>query len=321
MIRWSTIGLILLLAYAASGLYVVRGNEQALVRRFGRAQPDLAGHGLHWGLPWPATRVDRVNLNEIRTLSIGVPATDVTEVLPLLQPVGASRRGEFLTGDKNILLLQVNVQYRISEPRDFLLSGEAPERHLRLLVERMVADVVARSGVDFVHPLGLHELRRLLSRGTRELAEAHQLGLTVEDVTIGDVRPPVMVKQSFIDVANARAERERLLNEAHAEAERLRAQAQAEAQRIRDRAEIERQQGIADAQGAAGRFLSIIAQFTESAAAGRQTYAQARRMSLEQLYLSLLEDILPQLAGQVFVDGDRPVDLTIQRRGESTPGQ
>jgi membrane protease subunit HflK len=309
-VRW-WLAALLGAAYAASGFYLVKGNEQALVRRCGKVRAVLAVSGLHYELPWPFTRVDRVNLNEVRTLAIGLAAD--RDQADILQPARFSRQAEFLTGDKNILSLQVHVQYRVSDARQYFLHSESPERHLRFLAESMVTDVVARSGVDFVHPLGLNELRRLLSARTRELADLHQLGLVVEDVTIGDVRPPAPVKQAFLEVSNARAGKDRLINEAHSESERMLARAQALARQELDRAETQKQQQVAEAQGAAGRFLALIAQFERDAEQGIQTYAQSRQMALQRLYLSTWEEILPNLAGQVFVDGERPIDLTIQR--------
>jgi hypothetical protein len=62
--------------------------------------------------------------------------------------------------------------------------------------------------------------------------------------------------------------------------------------------------------------LALIGQFERDAADGIQTYAQSRRMALQRLYLSTLEEILPNLAGNVFIDGERPIDITIQRGRE-----
>ena len=66
MKRWLLV--IGLLAYFASGLFIVRGNEQVLVRRFGKARLPLVASGLRFDLPWPFVRLDRVNLNEVRTV-------------------------------------------------------------------------------------------------------------------------------------------------------------------------------------------------------------------------------------------------------------
>lgn len=301
--------------YIASGCYIVKGNEQALVRRFGRAQVRPVSSGLHFDLPWPFARISRVNLNEVRTISIRGASFGETMGNNYLQPGSTDRQSEFLTGDKNLLHLSVNVQYRVSDPRQFAFGCEAPERQLRCLVEALVTEAVGGSGVDYVHPLGLNELRNILTARARKLPEEHGLGLVVEDVAINDVRPPLLVKQAFLDVSNARAERERMLSEAQSQAERLLAQSQAEARRELDRAETERHKSVSEARGAADRYAALIDQMQRDARERGQPYAQIRQTALRREYLAALEEILPKLAGKVFVDGgDRPIDVTIEQQ-------
>ncbi len=300
--------------YALSGLYVVRGNEQAVVRSFGRAQSQLVGSGLHFGWPWPMSQVDRVNLNETRTVTVGLGTADEVSDSDFLKPPAASRQSEYLTGDKNILNLQISVQFRIDDPRQFLLHHESPDRHLRFLTQSLVADVVARSGVDYVHPLGLNALRQLLTAEARRLAGIQGLGVFVEDVTLADVRPPVPVKQAFLDVSNARAEKERLMSEAQTMSERLLAQANAQASQLRDQAESTRAQALSAATAEASRFDALVDQFDKAAVPGTDARAQVREMTMQRLYWTTLEELLPKLARQIYVDGQKPIDLTIQRR-------
>jgi membrane protease subunit HflK len=294
-------------------VYVVRGNEQAVVRSFGKARQQLVGSGLHIGWPWPMSRVDRVNLNETRTVTVGLGNADEVDDSDFLKPPAASRQSEYLTGDKNILNLQVSVQYRVDDPRQFLLQHESPEQHLRFLTQSLVADVVARSGVDYVHPLGLNALRQLLTTEARHSAGIQGLGVVVEDVTLADVRPPSPVKQAFLEVSNARAEKERLISEAQTLSERLLAQANAQASQLRDQAESARAQGVSAATADASRFNAFVDQFDRTANGDAAARAQVREMTMQRLYCTTLEELLPKLARQIYVDGQKPIDLTIQR--------
>ena len=305
---------LLLAGYLLSGVYVVRGNEQAVVRWFGRARPQLVGSGLHIGWPWPMGRVDRINLNETRTVTVGAGNADEVDDSDFLKAPAASRQSEYLTGDKNILNLQVSVQFRIDDPRQFLLHHESPEQHLRFLTQSLVADVVARSGVDYVHPLGLNALRQLLTSEARRVAGIQGLGVVVEDVTLADVRPPTPVKQAFLEVSNARAEKERMMSEAQTLSERLLAQANAQASQLRDQAESARAQGLSAATAEASRFDAIVDQFDNTAKGDTLARAQVREMTMQRMYWTTLEELLPKLARQIYVDGQKPIDLTIQRR-------
>jgi membrane protease subunit HflK len=311
MKRFTLLCLALAALYLASGLYVVRGNEQALVRRFGQARLPLAASGLHLDLPWPFTRIDRVNVNQVQTVAIGVVPAESPEGAGFLRDVFVDRQGEFLTGDKNILNLSVNVQYRVTDPFAFLCQGKDPELGLKLLAESLVADAVARSGVDYVHPLGLDELRILLTRRAREAADRQPWGILVEDVTIAAAFPPVEVKGSFLDVSNARAEKDRMIQEEQSQAEKRLAAARAQSRQRLDQAEAQKQARIEVARGAADRFLTIVAEFHRDAESAGGTPSAVRRRTMQRLFAAAMEQLLPRLAGKVLIDPRDPVDLTI----------
>ena len=292
--------------YAASGLYIVKGNEQGVVRRFGRFAPYLVSSGLHYDWPWPFARVDRVNVNQTRTLAVGWGSSDAAEPT-LLAADNPSRRGEFLTGDKNILHLLLHVHYRIADPQAYLTAAVSPEEQLRLLAERETTEAVAASGVDFLHPAGVNALRDVLTRRLSESVRRGHFGLEVEDVTVSELQPPARVKRAFLEVANARAEKERLISEAHADAERRVAQARAESGRLLDRAESDHRQAVEEARGAAERFTALAAELPAPDAKN----AIDRRRAFRRFYWQALEEILPRLSRQVFVDGQKAVDFTV----------
>ncbi|MFN0050765.1 MAG: protease modulator HflK [Planctomycetales bacterium] len=308
---------LLLLAYLASGLFIVRGNEQALVRRFGKARFPLAASGLHWDLPWPFTRLDRVNVHQLQTIAIGLPSVEPIESSGFLREANVERQGEFLTGDKNVLHLSVSVQYRIADPYAWLCEGSSPQAALKLLVESLVTDAVARSGVDYVHPLGMAELRELLTRRAREATGNHPWGAAIEEVTIAGALPPVEVKGAFLDVSNARAERDRTIHQEQARAEKSLSAARATAGQLVDRAETWRHARGELARGAADRFRSQIAEFHRHPESGPASVNQARRQTMQRLFTSTLEELLPRLAGKVFLDQGDAVDLMMFQPPES----
>ena len=301
----------LLAVYLASGFYIVRGNEQALVRRFGKARLPLVAGGLHYDLPWPFSQVDRVNVNEVRTITVGMAPAEAFDGAGFLRDVNLDREAEFLTADKNILNVQVNVHYAVADPLKFLFESQTPETGLKLLAESLVTDAIARSSVDYVHPLGLNELRMLLSQTIREAAAARPWGVAVEDVTITGVLPPVEVKAAFLDVSNARAERERLINQEQSRAERQVSAARATAQQTLDRAEVDRNARVESARGSADRFLKVIAEFDRASPSTPQSRTAARRAAMQRALAKTLEDLLPRLAGKVLLDTQQPADLTI----------
>jgi len=306
--RWVVL-LIAVTAYFANGLFTVPANEIAVVRRFGRVVLPARGSGLRFDLPWPLARIDRINLNASRTLTLGEATLEPNA---FLQPV-SSVPTTFLTGDKNLLQLRVTVQYRISEEFlvEWLYASERPEQRLRLLVETTVADFVSRSGVDFVHTQGLAELNNRLLLAVRDQATRHRLGCEIEQVTIDRAEPPSRVKAEFLDVSNARADSARSVNDARAYAEQKRAEAQADARQLTDAAEQVRREKAAAAQGAADRFLALVTQLSRDADSSGRDYAASRALTMNRLYLETLREVLTRAKSKVVLDGQQPADIVL----------
>ena len=321
MKRVSLVLAMLLAVYVASGTYIVKGNQKAVVRRLGWVVSTLSGDtalrasGLHYDLPWPFAKIDRVNFNEIRTLTVGLAESADLEESGFLQSVTPVHVSQFITGDKNILNLQINVHYRISEThcRDFLFASRSGEQRLKLLVESTAADLVTRSGVDFVHPLGLGQLREMLTTRVRKLADEQQLGVEVEEVAINSVYPPVRVKADFLDVQNARADREKFINAARAYSVSKLETARAESRKTLDEAASYRDRAIEAARGSAESFNKFVAQLHAEETAGIHSYEQARNMAMQRLYVDAMRDILKKAGGKVLLDSGEEVDLTIFR--------
>ncbi|MFM9960273.1 MAG: protease modulator HflK [Planctomycetaceae bacterium] len=312
---------IVLAAYLLSGFFVVRGNETAVVRRFGAAVKNANGEvrlwpsGWHYDCPWPFATVDRVKLNEVRTLSIGNLEQDAPAQSSFLRNVDPARQAQFLSGDKNILNVQISVSYRVSDVAigDFLFAAVSPERRLQTLAQSVLADAMLHSGVDFAHTLGRNELRELMTSRLQRLASEQRLGLTVDDVTIGNVTPPLRVKAEFIDVMNARADKETSINQARAYSEQREAEARATARRATDTAEVFRRQSVESAKAESESFSKLIAQLQSDEQSGRRSYAESRQLTLRRKYLDTLEEVLRKVAAKVVLDSGQAIDLTILR--------
>ena len=277
--RWLLLA-VTITAYFATGFFTVPANEVAVVRRFGRAVFPARTSGLRFDLPWPFVRVDRVNLNAIRTLTLGEATLEPNA---FLQPA-SSAPTTLLTGDKNLLQLRIVVQYRVSEEflADWLYACERPEQRLQLLVETTAADLVSRSGVDFVHTQGLAELNNRLRQSVRTASARQRLGCEVEQVTIDRADPPSRVKAEFLDVSNARADSARSIHDARSYAEQRLAESQADARQLTDSAEQARQTTTSAARGTADRFLALVEQLSRDATSSGRGYPASRLPTMTQ---------------------------------------
>ncbi len=300
--------------YLATGLFVVPANEKAIVRRFGRAVLPLRSSGLHFDFPWPLSRIDRVNFNEVRTITVGDTEAD----LNFLQSTATARTVAYLTGDKNLMLIRISVQYRVSEQHvfDWLYRCESPVQRLRLLVDTTIGDLVSRSGVDFVHTEGLAQFNNRLLHDVQTQVTSLRLGCEIEQVTVERSEPPARVKLDFLDVSNARADMSRSIQDAKTDSEKTVAESEANVRKQIDDAERVRQSAISRARGSADRFLKLVNQISDDAMETGRTYSDSRQIVINRLTLESISDALQKSKLKVVLEGDQRFDFAFPQTSQ-----
>jgi membrane protease subunit HflK len=247
--------LVVLVLYLLTGLVQVRRGERAVVRRFGRLLADHPEPGLWIGLPWGMDRVDRVEVDTVRSVSVGYTGDEGGE--------GSTPAGQLLTGDHNLVNIQVSLYYRVRPDAlaDFVVEADRVPDILARVVEAAAAEWVAGRSVDEVLLRGKNTMRGELIARTRERIEGYRLGVEVLDARVAQVAPPEEVKDAFDGVARAqtgmatarfRAEREAATRYQLALAERVRIE-QSAAAYVHDRKVIARED--------ARRFLARLKQY------------------------------------------------------------
>ncbi|HEY8522070.1 MAG TPA: FtsH protease activity modulator HflK [Gammaproteobacteria bacterium] len=277
---------LLVALWALTGIYVVDAAEQGIVLRFG-AYRTTTGPGLRWHLPWPIERVEKIN-------------------------VGATERftysGSMLTRDENIVVIDLVVQYRRTDPRAFLFNMRDPERTLRDITASAIREVIGKNALDFI----LTEGRAEVAVQTQDLLQAtldsYGAGVTVYEVNLQEANFPREVEVAVQDAIKAREDRERRILEAQEYANQILPLARGEAEKRRQDAEAYRAQVIANAEGEAARFMQIL-----------EEYQRAPEVTRERLYLETLEQILAS-STKILVDTDGnnllylPLDQLQERR-------
>ena len=267
------IGLGILAAiWAAAGFYIIDPAEEGVVTRFG-AYVRTAGPGPHW-LPYFIERVQKVNVQQVRTAEIGFRSTGRTQ-----GAVGSEAL--MLTQDENIIDVKFAIQYRVKDAPDYLFNTRDPDRILRDVTESAVRETVGRSTMDFV----ITEGRSAVSASVQDLAQSildrYGTGLVVTSVNMQDAQPPAQVQESFYDAVKAREDEVRFRNEAEAYANEILPKARGDADAIREQGAAYRARVSAVADGEASRFLAVL-----------KEYQKAPGVTRERMYLDAIEDVL-----------------------------
>lgn len=273
--RW----LILCACWLAAGLYVVRPEQQGVVRLLGRVVGPVATPGLHWRPPWPLTRLSKVRISEARRLSIGFDLGD--ESSGRQPPPG---RSHFLTGDQNIVNIQMVVQYCVERPAAYLFRAAQIENLVAAVAERELTHAAQGQTVDWVLTTGRAELQEKVRKEASRALVAYDVGVRLLSTSIRAAYPPSEVSDAFKAVAGARADRDRIIDQARGYASEVVENARGQADKDRSDAEGYRARVAAEAQGDAARFRQVYAE-----------YARAPQVTRKRLYLETMEVLAPRM--------------------------
>lgn len=276
--------------WLGSGVYTVDPGEQGVLRTFGEFTA-FSDPGLHWHWPAPIGTRNVIATAQTRRMEIGFRSgPDGTEVRRDVR-----EESLMITGDENLVLVDMVVQYRISDPRVFLFevddpgdpdrgisAGQPDGRTLRDVAESALRQVVGARPIDDVLTVEKEQIQTDVRVKMEEILSFYSTGIDVQRVLLQNVNPPEQVQDAFEDVVRAREDKERIINLAQAYREDQLPKARGEAAKIVEAAEGFRQGRIAEAEGQAAGFEAILAGYRESPEVTRQ-----------RLYLEAMEDILP----------------------------
>lgn len=299
--RWMIPGISAgVVAFGLTGLRVVQQDEVGVVRRFGAVTAEPYEPGLHLGLPWGLERVDRIKVDQARTLTIGGRDAQA----PPLSTAPNPSTDDFLTGDLNLVSAQAIVQFRLKDrrqaPVDYLFRARSADASLADLAEGALALAMAGRSVDDVLTTGRAELADRLRRDLQVQADAQHLGVNIVAVRLGRVAPPDAVAPAFADVSRARSDKRQAVTRAEQYRDRALAETRSLARETADRARGRHEELTQAAKGSADRFAKLLAEVSKNPEAARR-----------RLYLETLAELLPGFARKVVVPPGREVDLSL----------
>lgn len=292
----------LLALWLLTGVYIVPTDQQAVVTRFGAVVEPRVTPGIHVALPWPIDRVTKLKVQQLQRLVIGgAPEDAVTgRVQPLIS--------QFLTGDQNIIHMRTVVQYSVSVPADYLFQSQEVGRVVGAAVEAELARRIATRGVDAVLTTEKAAIQEEVRAEAQKVLNDYRSGVLLASVNIEQAAPPPEAADAFRDVASARADSARIVNEAQGYSNDVIPKARGQAQQLLETAAAYKQRKINEAQGDASRFEQVAAE-----------YAKAAGVNGRRLYMETMEQILPRIR-KLIVDRNGNLDLTIIRKGDPTAG-
>jgi len=277
---------IALIFWLFTGVYTVGPDEVGVVQRFGKYDRTVQS-GLNYHMPFPIETVKTPKVTEVKRIEVGFRTVGKNQYRTV------ERESLMLTGDENIVDAELIVQYKIKEPLNYLFNFIGPELTMREASEASLRTVVGRHNIDEALTSG----KLMIQEETKELLQSildkYETGVQVVAVQLQDVSPPKQVIDSFKDVASAKEDKNRMINEAEGYRNNVIPKARGEAQAMIREAEGFREARISRAEGDVAKFKAIL-----------KEYSKAKDVTRKRLYLEAMEEILPGIEKYIVPSGE-----------------
>ena len=268
---------LILLICATTCFYTVDDKQQAVVTTFGKVT-DITDAGVHFKIPFGIQQVEKVDVNVYQKIELGYSSDgsyyNVNE-----------SESTMITGDYNIVNVDFFVEYKISDPVQYLYSSNDPELILRNLIQSQVRNVVGSSTVDAVLTDGKENIQMQVKDLVTQILQEYDIGLTLVDVKIQDAEPPTQdVIEAFKAVETAKQQAETVINDAKAYQNAQLPQAEAQADKLIQNAEYLKQKRINEAVEQVAMFEAMYSE-----------YALNPDITRSRMYYEAISEILPDV--------------------------
>ena len=265
---------LIVVSMAGTCWYTVDDKQQAVVTTFGKVT-DVVDAGIHFKLPFGIQQAHKVSTNVYQKIELGYSSNGSNSF--------NESESTMITGDYNIVNVDFFVEYKISDPVQYLFSSDEPELILRNLIQSQVRNVVGSSSVDAVLTDGKENIQMQVKELVTRILQEYNIGLTLVDVKIQDAEPPTAeVIEAFKAVETAKQQAETVINDAKAYQNAQIPNAQAKADKLIQNAEYLKQKRINEALEQVAMFNAM---YTE--------YAQNPGITKSRMYYEAISEVLP----------------------------
>jgi len=300
------IPVVLLLIVSFTSIYTVQAESQGVVLRFGKYVKTV-DPGLRFKFPFGIDRVYIVPVKRQLKQEFGFGTAGATD--PTQSSSEQEEERSMVTGDLNTATVEWIIQYRIREPKLFLFKVRDPGDTLRDISESVMRTVVGDRTVDEVITVGRQEIEAEALTQLQGQVNKYELGLSIDQVQLKNVNPPLPVQPSFNEVNQAQQEREKMINVANGEYNKVVPRASGEAEQKIQAAEGYALKRVNEADGDVSRFNAVLTEFLK-----------APEVTKRRIYIETMREVVPKLGKKIIIDEKASQILPLLQLSTDTQG-
>jgi len=278
---------VIIIVWLASGIFFVAPDESGVVKRFGKAVRSTTP-GPHYHLPSPIETVVKPKVTQVRRIEIGFRTIGDRQMGKLRSVPDESL---MLTRSENIVNLTFIVQYKIKDAMHYLFNVKNQEKTVKDAAEAAMRQTVGDNEIDDILTTGKYQVQQDTKEILQDILDSYAAGIHIVAVQLQDVHPPDQVMAAFKDVASAKEDKAKMINEAHGYRNEILPRAKGKASQVVNDAIAYKESKIISAEGDASRFLQVLDQ-----------YKVAQEVTEKRLYIEMMEEILPTIS-KIIVEG------------------
>ena len=286
-IKWAL--LLILILWGCSGFYQVQPSEEGVVLRFGR-YVETTDAGLHYHLPSPIEDVIKVNVTQERSINLGAMENRNYRN-------SAFTESHMLTGDENIVDINLTVVWKIKDAKDYLFSMRSPDETVNVAAQSVLREIVGQSEMQPIITGDRGKVEDETKEELQRVLDEFNAGVQIVRVKLQKADPPREVVDAFNEVQRAKADMERFKNEAEAYRNEVIPKAKGKAAQIAQDAEAYKAATVNKAEGEAKRFSSVY-----------EAYKDGKDVTVKKMYLDTMEEVM-QKAQKVIIDPSQKGNL------------
>ena len=266
--------------WLGSGFYKVEADELGVVLRFGKLS-NVTEPGLNYHIPFPVESVETPKVTEVKRVEIGFRTVYQG---PPARYEDMPEESLMLTGDENIVDIDMIVQFKIKDPAAYLFEVRNVYQTVKSASEATLRQVVGYHKIDEALTDGKFQIQQEIQQNLQEIMDLYDAGVLIVAVQLQDVHPPEAVIDAFKDVASALEDKNKYINQAQGYQNDVIPRTRGKAEQLVRQAESYREQRVLHAQGEANRFDKVLSE-----------YRLAPQVTEKRLYLETMEKVMPRV--------------------------
>lgn len=276
---------IILVFCVFTSVYTVKDGEVGIVRTFGSIT-EFTQAGIHFKLPYPVQQADAINISKANIIEIGV------NNLKKQKDEDLQKNSVHLTADENILWVNMLVEWKVSDPKAYLINSENPDKILENSIIAALRSVIGNSPIDSILGSGKIDAQLRTKDQLEELISKYNIGIQIMDVNIKEAHPPTQVQKAFDNVSDAVVQRNTLISKAEDYKSQKLSAAESESQKMTREADVYSEEKLNKAKAETTRFDNLYEQ-----------YKISKDVTRTRLLIETLEEVLP--GSKIYIMDDR----------------